>query len=63
MNNIKININIYIEETFLSSKEMVQSGKRRDNDKLNKKKNKRINKTFVDEDYESQKDIFSLDDE
>ena len=30
---------------------MVQSGKRRDNDKLNKKKNKRINKTFVDEDY------------
>jgi hypothetical protein len=54
----------YIEETFLSSKGMVRSGKRRgDNDKLNKKKNKKINKTFDNEDYESQKDIFSIDDE
>ena len=61
------NKHLYIEETFLSSKGMIRSGKRRgDNEKKQKKKNnnKRINKT-VDDDIEklSNKDNFSSDDE
>ena len=47
------NKHLYIEETFLSSKGMIRSGKRRgDNEKKQKKKNnKRVNKT-VDDDIE-----------
>ena len=60
------NKHLYIEETFLSSKGMIRSGKRRgDNEKKQKKKNniKRINKTVDDDIEKSNNNDFSSDDE
>ena len=55
------NKHLYIEETFLSSKGMIRSGKRRGDNEKQKKKKKKVNKSVDDGD--SKKNIFSSDDE
>ena len=55
------NKHLYIEETFLSSKGMIRSGKRRGDNEKQKKKKKKVNKS-VDEEIKRE-NIFSSDDE